>query len=311
MTTKFSTYTDQLNNLSEFKKLIIHNKDEAITMLKDISYYSLIDGYKNLFYNTTTREYKNNASINDIYSLYRFDHSLRALFFNYICIVEQKIRSNISYFFSEKYGVEQVHYLNPSHYVNNKRNEADITKLINTLKYRAEVDVQHEYVVYQRNQHNNVPLWVVIKTLSMGQTSKMYSLLDSSLKSKISHQFPNITEKQLIQHLKVLTDFRNVCAHNERLFCHINRYEIPNTPLHKKLQIPMKGEQYIYGRRDLFAVVISLRYMLSKKDFIEFKASLSRYINKATKDIESINEEKLLHSMGFPDNWKRISRYKI
>lgn len=79
-----------------------------------------------------------------------------------------------------------------------------------------------------------------MKTLTMGQTSKMYSFMHPSIKSKISIHYDNITEKELIQYLRIFTIFRNLCAHNERLFSFQTRFEIPDTVLHKKLGIPQK-----------------------------------------------------------------------
>ena len=62
----------------------------------------------------------------------------------------------------------------------------------------------------------------------MGQTSKMYSFMHPSIKSKISIHYDNITEKELIQYLRIFTIFRNLCAHNERLFSFQTRFEIPD-----------------------------------------------------------------------------------
>ncbi len=93
----------------------------------------------------------------------------------------------------------------------------------------------------------------------------MYSFILSSIKSKVSVHYGNITEKELIQYLKVLTVFRNICAHNERLFSYESRFEIPDTLLHKKMSIPQKGIQYLYGK-DNISSVFSLR-ITSRKPF--------------------------------------------
>ena len=68
--------------------------------------------------------------------------------------------------------------------------------------------------------------------------------------------------------LEVLTKFRNVCAHNERLFSYNTKNDISDLPLHKKMQIPQNGQQYIYGKHDYFALVLSFRYLLPNKDFL-------------------------------------------
>ena len=307
----FLNYTNQLYNLIFNKKLLIHDTEYARSKLQDICYYSLIDGYKNLFYNPMIRIYEPDTHFEDIVALYEFDENLRSLIFQFICHIEQKLRSLISYTFCEKYTENQIHYLTPSNYNYSHKNQKGINHLIKILTYEANINTEHIYVVYQRNTYGNVPLWVIIKTLTLGQTSKMYSFLNTSLQSKISKQYKSVSERELSQHLKVLTQFRNICAHNERLFSFQSRYEIPDTDLHKKMKIPKLGNQYLYGKHDLFAVVISFRYLLNKDDFMIFKRKLSYLIKSFARKTNSSKKNKLLHSMGFPENWMNISRYKI
>lgn len=85
----------------------------------------------------------------------------------------------------------------------------------------------HTYVVHQRKVYHNVPLWVLINTLTYGQISKLYTLLPSQIQSSISKNFPHVKEKTLEQYLKILTLFRNVCAHNERLYSFRTQIDFP------------------------------------------------------------------------------------
>lgn len=113
------------------------------------------------------------------------------------------------------------------------------------------------------------------------------------------------------QILSVLTKFRNACAHGERLFSHAVKDDIPDLPLHTKLQIAKRGNQYIQGKRDLFAVVIALRYLLSSDEFKDFKKSIAKQIADFSTECDILEEEKLLQLMGFPLNWKKITAYKL
>ena len=214
----FITYSDQINILTQKKQLNISDLSYAEGKLHDIGYYSLIDGYKDIFYNPMTRTYVKGTDFADIVALYEFDENLRSLVFKYICHIEQKIRSLISYSFCEAFSENQSAYLNSANYNVSNKNSGDISKLISILTYEANQNTEHSYVVYQRNTYGNVPLWVIMKTLTLGQTSKMYSFMLPSIKSKVSMHYGYISEKELIQYLKVLTVFRNICAHNERLF---------------------------------------------------------------------------------------------
>lgn len=307
----FLTYEKQLHNLIHQKKLLVANPSYAISKLHDIGYYSLIDGYKDLFYNPMTRTYDYGTHFEDIVALYEFDENLRSLIFQYICHIEQKLRSLISYTFCEKYSENQATYLTPTNYNYTKHNQKGIDRLITMLTFEAINNTEHAYVVYQRNTYGNVPLWVIMNTLTIGQTSKMYSFLTTGIQSKISTNYNRVSEKELSQYLKVLTHFRNICAHNERLFSFQSRYEIPDTLLHVKMKIPKTGNQYIYGKHDLFAIVLCFRYLLNKEEFLHFKQELTKLINHFGKTTSSSQKEKLLSAMGFPPNWLNISRYKL
>lgn len=307
----FITYSDQLNVLIQKKRLIISDLSYAEGKLHDIGYYSLIDGYKDIFYNPMTREYEEGTNFTDIVALYEFDENLRSIVFKYICHIEQKIRSLISYSFCEAFSENQSEYLNPANYNISKKNCHDVSKLISILTYEANQNTEHSYVVYQRNTYGNVPLWVIMKTLTLGQTSKMYSFMLPSIKSKVSVHYNNITEKELIQYLKVFTVFRNICAHNERLFSFESRFEIPDTELHRKMRIPPKGTQYLYGKHDMFALLIAFRYLLDKKEFNELKKELTKLFHTFSTATSSTQKSKLLQAMHFPTNWVNITRYKI
>ena len=131
------------------------------------------------------------------------------------------------------------------------------------------------------------------------------------MQSDISKEFPNVNEKGLEQYLKILTLFRNVCAHNERLYSFRIQIDFPDTPLHGKLGIPKKGNQYLLGKRDLFGLVIAFRYLLPKQSFLAFQKSLIRILKQYIKSSNQISEPALLSMMGFPSNWEKITRYHI
>ena len=139
----------------------------------------------------------------------------------------------------------------------------------------------------------------------------MFQLSQHRIQSRICRDFGAINPHQMEQMLSVLTKFRNVCAHGERLFTFRTVDTLTNMSLHAKLKIPTNGTQYAYGKNDLFAVVIAFRYLLPKKDFAVFKKKLSLIIKKALQSIGHISESELLQHMGFPNNWSDVSRYRV
>lgn len=151
MTKPFTTYTNQIENLKNEKHLIVTDTNYAITSLKNISYYGLIGGYKHPFIDIHTRKYVNNTCFEYIVNLYELDEEFRGLFFKYLCRIERKLRSSISYYFCEKHGERQEEYLNPNNYNIAPKNMRGIIKLIQILDNVAIKNKNHKYLVYQRN----------------------------------------------------------------------------------------------------------------------------------------------------------------
>ena len=124
--------------------------------LQDIGYYSLIDGYKDIFYNPMTRTYVKGTDFSDIVALYEFDENLRSLVFKYICHIEQKIRSLISYSFCEAFSENQSAYLNSANYNISNKNSRDISKLISILTYEA----NNRHAIYNHTSQSHSLIWI-------------------------------------------------------------------------------------------------------------------------------------------------------
>ncbi|WP_242860581.1 Abi family protein, partial [Blautia wexlerae] len=124
----------------------------------------------------------------------------------------------------------------------------------------ATTTTDYTYINYYRKTYGEIPLWVLANVLTFGNLSKMFLVFPQSLKSKVSKNFEPLNQHQMEQFLSVLTKYRNVCAHGERLFTYRTVDAIADTPLHKKLSLPQSGNQYEKGKQDLFAVVIAFRY---------------------------------------------------
>ena len=98
----------------------------------------------------------------------------------------------------------------------------------------------------------------------------------------------------MISILTVMVKFRNVCAHGGRLFTYRTTDSIPDLPIHMKLKIVQKGTQFL----------------LSGGWYKEFVKELKMLINKYLKKHDSISEQELYEKMGFPESWRKITRYR-
>ena len=233
----FLSYDQQIEKLRDEKGLRIDDEIFAIENLKRISYFALIGGYKDLFKDSATSKYRAGTAFEDVVELYKFDERLREIILKYLLQVERNMRSLISYYFCELHGEDQSAYLDVQNY-RYAEHQVLVESLVGKLKELAtDNNSQYRYIRHHIKHHSNVPLWVLSCTLTFGTVSKIYSLLPQSLQATISKNYLGIRENHLQKMLSVLSKYRNVCAHNERLFSYTTKDSIPDLSVHNQLGI--------------------------------------------------------------------------
>ena len=82
--------------------------------------------------------------------------------------------------------------------------------------------------------------------------------------------------------------------------------------LHSVLAIPTSNtNEYLYGKRDLFAVMIALKATLSKTDFRRMVKDIDIAIRNTCRNFNVLPQQELLDTMGFPSDWKSKLLIKI
>ena len=64
--------------------------------------------------------------------------------------------------------------------------------------------------------------------------------------------------------------------------------------------------EYIYGRNDIFSVMIILKFLLRKEDFRLMMKEFEYEIEKLDGIVNSIPIGKILDRMGFPENYYKL-----
>lgn len=296
---RFLTYEQQIELLKS-KKLHIDNEQLAIEKLKQYSYYSLISGYKDIFKVEKNGDYKADACFEDIVSLYTFDDYLRNRFLHEIIRIEKKIKSLYSYSFCSLYGDNQNDYLNATNY-NYEQYQDGVNKLISTIQRNLDNSEKYPYVNYNKQQYGTVPFWVIIQTLTIGNISKIFFYSRQALQSQVAREFDNIYGNHLSSMLNVLSKFRNVCAHGERLYNYKTKKSILDLPIHTKI------ENYNpTSKNDLFNVLICLKYLSKDSDFTSMIKTIDGMIRIMVNSLGQDYATAILNEMGFPENWKDL-----
>ncbi len=174
MSKPFMTYDQQIQKLRS-KGMIVNNIDYAERMLQKYGYFALVTGYKDLFKNKTTNNYIDGTKFEDIVAIYRFDQQLRELTFKYLLLIEQNMRSLLSYAFCSNFGDSESAYISSNSYdISTQIKTNGVSKLIkNYLNPLLTKKTSYVYIEHHKNVHKNVPLWVLVNALTFGTLSKM------------------------------------------------------------------------------------------------------------------------------------------
>ncbi|MBR2786095.1 MAG: hypothetical protein IKD76_01095 [Clostridia bacterium] len=90
------------------------------------------------------------------------------------------------------------------------------------------------------------------------------------------------------------------------MYDHRVQRSIPDCIYHEKLNIEKFEDDYIYGKNDLYSLVIILKRMLSKEEFLEMIEEIHGEVAILDSKVDTVPLETILNRIGFPDNWYAI-----
>lgn len=255
------------------------HKSFAKKALQHKGYYNLINGYSKLFILSTIPDdrYKPGTTVEEICALYDFDRALRNIFFKYILSFE----------------------------TSKKEANKNITSVIADFQKQISSRAADPSIEHYLKKYGYVPLWVLNNILTLGQISKFYSILRQPDRQQISKIF-HITDNQLESILFYLSAVRNFSAHGNRLYCFRTKRPLADFEAHSAMQLTKTyGKEYDVGKRDLFAAMIALHYVLSTADYKKMIKEIYRQFSYFRARMNVLREEDILREMGFPIDWRK------
>lgn len=305
-TKTFKTLDEQIDILIS-KGLVFDDIESAKSILLRENYFFL-SGYRHVFLNPDRKTFIEGTKFRELYAMFSFDRQLRNVIFKNILIVENNLKSILAYVMSKNHGFKENNYLNPHNFVKDSKKTKQINDLIRKMKRQISVNgKQHSATAHYLINYGYIPLWVVVKVLSFGIVGELYTILQYQDQKEIADVF-GVDIYSMIEYLPILANYRNLCAHED--ICYNNRTQkvIEDTKYHRLLYITKSDDEYIYGKNDLFALVIILKFMLNNEDFTLFINEISYELDRLSGKLEVITIDKVLHVMGFPNNYKEIVR---
>lgn len=303
----FKTIDEQIDILKS-KGLKIEDYVDTRDILLRENYF-FISGYRHLFLKSNKdRMFIPGTEFKELYAMFNFDRQMRNIFFKNLLIVENNAKSIFSYTLSKKYGIKEKNYLNPANFDRSNEKSRQVNDLLKKIKRQIRVNGgQHSATMHYINNYGYVPFWVVVKVLSFGLISELFTILKSEDQKEISSVY-DVPVSSLLCYFPILANFRNLCAHEDIMYNHKTQRVIDDTKYHAYLKIDRMDGEYIYGKDDLFGLVIILKQLLRESDFTLLINEISYELDVLDGKLHTISIDKVLDSMGFPLNYREIAR---
>lgn len=214
------------------------------------SYYAIINGYKDPFLDTDAMQHSNgdvfqrDTEFDWIYSLFLFDRELRSITFKYLVRAEAAVRTAVAYAFSDAHRSDGAYldrnnfctandYLVARAFRGDKQtlHSRNLSALMSILNSKLIVrEHTRDFIRHYMTTYGKVPLWVLVNDLTFGNISNFYQLMLPSDREKVcgivakaskrpSKRVGTLSQVTLRRSCVVLNGFRNICAHDERLYC--------------------------------------------------------------------------------------------
>lgn len=302
---QFKNLDEQIEIL-KYKGLVINNEEYAKNVLLRENYFFL-SGYRHLFMKSNKeKEYKQNTQFEELYSLFLFDRRLRNILFKNLLIIENNLKSISSYQLSKRYGYKEKDYLKEKNFNTNPDKKRQVNDLIKKMKRQIRSNGrENTATIHYINNYGYIPLWILVKVLSFGIVSELYSVLKEEDQEAIAKIY-GVSKEDLITYLPLLSNYRNLCAHEDILYENRTQKQIDDTIYHQMLDIEKINGEYKYGKNDLFALIIIMKELLQSEEFKSMIIELDNAITTLDYNLKVITIDDVLNRMGFPKNWKEI-----
>ncbi len=176
----FKTFDGQIDYLINYHNLTIKDKKKAKELLACISYYDLINGYKEFFMNN---EKYMNTSIEDLYYFLIFDRNIQSILFKYSVYVENHFKTILAYVISKNYGVNFEDYIKSENFYTGNINK--YRSVLNNIYHTLNSDYLGNPTKHYKENKNHIPAWILLKNLTFNDCIDLFSILKTHNKKRL------------------------------------------------------------------------------------------------------------------------------
>lgn len=230
----FKTLAEQIEILRE-RNLTFTDEVTATQYLAAHGYYEIINGYKTTFLDEDGEKFKSGTTFEDIFALYYFDSKIRNSVMSSLEFVEAFLKQKLAYLLAEKHGELFHDYVSNSVFSAGKplKNQNERKKLFSDRdvlfrKFNGICNTQLDPFSHYKENHDNIPPWILVKGMDFGGLRTAITLLNSQDKKVLLTRIfnPNVIGSLGDSELNTLFSelimaihkYRNRAAHGGRMY---------------------------------------------------------------------------------------------
>ena len=307
----FRSVNDQISILRS-RGITIDDEVYASNFLINRNYYSMINDYGR-FFTVTSDVYISGTTLKDINSVYLFDKAIKTILYTHSLEFEKYLKSTLAYYFCLQHP-NSYDYLNINCYKHksNKERLNAIDIISRTAKVIDDYSKKHNTngIRHYSRVHTNIPLWVVIQFMYLGDVIKLYRCCEDSVQTDVAKMFssflisntsmPNqiLGTRELLTIMQNVRDFRNCVAHDNRILNMNSSNNLPYIP-----SIHSASTQRSNFRADLYNMVLIFQCLISADEYKNMIGAFKRRIKDLRRHITIIDYNKITCALGFPIDW--------
>ena len=210
----YATATQRVQHLRA-KGLLISRPQVAARKIEEIGYERLrIYFLSRRDRSLAGKPFLSGTTYKDILRLYECDSKLRNVCFGEVGRFEVIFRNRISERLSAQFGGHPYSQL--AAFKSAKDRNDRFQRILQTFNGSKDARAKHYLDTYTRP--TLPPIWVLKEFLTFGASARLYEALDGNIRTQIAADF-NVSNLPVFDNwIKCFVDFRNICAHHDRLF---------------------------------------------------------------------------------------------
>ena len=231
----FKTVDEQIE-LLERRGVVFDDKERAARFLLREGYYVVVNGYKDAFIDkeatnlTGDDVFKRGLPFTYFELVYRFDTALRRRTMDVLINAENAMKTATVYAFCSVHEgaddyLDPANYCRKSDYKPQENYTRGLIKLLSSLQAIRDNKHRKAYIEHYAKDYHCVPLWVASKCMTFGNMSAFFDFQQQNVKTRACVALARalgketVRQKDLTYAYHTLPEFRNICAHDERLYC--------------------------------------------------------------------------------------------